>query len=91
MCEWMAWTPGTYNEEIVWEFYASYAATIRGSILRRAKPAIRPPLDSTLVRGFPVNISKVILHRFIYGPEHTLPINTSEFDYQMGIIQSREF
>ncbi|KAG5581728.1 hypothetical protein H5410_052355 [Solanum commersonii] len=31
-CNWMARDPGTYSEEIVWEFYASYVATLRGSI-----------------------------------------------------------
>ncbi|KAG5594533.1 hypothetical protein H5410_035765 [Solanum commersonii] len=30
--DWMARDLGTYNEEIVREFYASYAATLRGSI-----------------------------------------------------------
>ncbi|KAG5596525.1 hypothetical protein H5410_037757, partial [Solanum commersonii] len=34
-CDWMARDPGTYSEEIVWEFYASYAATLRGSISKR--------------------------------------------------------
>ncbi|KAG5615476.1 hypothetical protein H5410_015300 [Solanum commersonii] len=29
-CEWMARDPGTYSKEIVWEFYASYVATLRG-------------------------------------------------------------
>ena len=29
-CDWMARDPGTYSEEMVREFYASYAATLRG-------------------------------------------------------------
>uniref|UniRef100_M1DX77 Integrase core domain containing protein n=1 Tax=Solanum tuberosum TaxID=4113 RepID=M1DX77_SOLTU len=57
----------------------------------RSKPNAQPPLESTLLRGFPVNISEVTLRRFIYGPDHTLPINTTEFHYRMGIIQSGEF
>uniref|UniRef100_M1DY12 Integrase core domain containing protein n=1 Tax=Solanum tuberosum TaxID=4113 RepID=M1DY12_SOLTU len=32
MCDWMARNPGSYNEKIVREFYASYATTLRGSI-----------------------------------------------------------
>uniref|UniRef100_M1DUE6 Integrase core domain containing protein n=1 Tax=Solanum tuberosum TaxID=4113 RepID=M1DUE6_SOLTU len=32
-CDWMARDPGTYNEEIVWEFYASYAATLQGYLV----------------------------------------------------------
>ncbi|KAG5595082.1 hypothetical protein H5410_036314 [Solanum commersonii] len=37
-CEWMGKEPGTYSEEIVREFYASYAAILRGSIHRNANP-----------------------------------------------------
>uniref|UniRef100_M1DTW5 Integrase core domain containing protein n=1 Tax=Solanum tuberosum TaxID=4113 RepID=M1DTW5_SOLTU len=56
-CDWMARDPGTYSEEIVWEFYASYAATLRGSISKWSKPLAQAPLTSTLVRGCPVDIS----------------------------------
>ncbi len=35
-CDWMARDPGTYSEEIVREFYASYAATLRGSISKKS-------------------------------------------------------
>uniref|UniRef100_M1E1D8 Integrase core domain containing protein n=1 Tax=Solanum tuberosum TaxID=4113 RepID=M1E1D8_SOLTU len=31
------------------------------------------------------------IRRFIYGPFHTLPINTTEYDYKMGIVQSGAF
>ncbi|KAG5576770.1 hypothetical protein H5410_056904 [Solanum commersonii] len=47
-CDWMARDPGTYSEEIVREFYASYAATLRGSISKRSKPLAKDPLTSTL-------------------------------------------
>uniref|UniRef100_M1DT13 Integrase core domain containing protein n=1 Tax=Solanum tuberosum TaxID=4113 RepID=M1DT13_SOLTU len=47
-CELMARTPGTYNEEIVREFYASYAATLTGSIYKRAMPAAQPLLEAIL-------------------------------------------
>ncbi|KAK4737225.1 hypothetical protein R3W88_000922 [Solanum pinnatisectum] len=77
-CGWMARPSGTYREEIVREFYVSYAATIRGSINKRAKPADQPPLEATLVRGCTVDISETTLRRFIYGPANTLPINTAE-------------
>uniref|UniRef100_M1DSH3 Integrase core domain containing protein n=1 Tax=Solanum tuberosum TaxID=4113 RepID=M1DSH3_SOLTU len=49
-CDWMARDPGMYSEEIVREFYASYAATLRGSISKRSKPLAQDPLTSTLVR-----------------------------------------
>ncbi|KAG5632062.1 hypothetical protein H5410_003779 [Solanum commersonii] len=55
--DWMARDPGTYSEEIVWEFYASYAATLRGSISKRSKPLAQAPLTSTLVRGCPRSLT----------------------------------
>uniref|UniRef100_M1E0W8 Integrase core domain containing protein n=1 Tax=Solanum tuberosum TaxID=4113 RepID=M1E0W8_SOLTU len=41
---------GTYSEAIVRELYASYAATLRGSISKRSKPIAQDPLMSTMVR-----------------------------------------
>ncbi|KAG5599363.1 hypothetical protein H5410_030733, partial [Solanum commersonii] len=49
-CDWMARDPRTYNEEIVREFYASYAATLYGSISKQSKPIAQDPLTSTMVR-----------------------------------------
>uniref|UniRef100_M1DX37 Integrase core domain containing protein n=1 Tax=Solanum tuberosum TaxID=4113 RepID=M1DX37_SOLTU len=46
-CDWMAREPGTYSEEMVWEFYASYAAILRGSISKWSKPIAQDPLSST--------------------------------------------
>ncbi|KAG5576489.1 hypothetical protein H5410_056623 [Solanum commersonii] len=43
-CDWMARDPGTYSEEIVQEFYASYATTLCGSISKRSKPMDQNPL-----------------------------------------------
>lgn len=37
-CEWMARSLGCFSEEIVRELYVSYAASLRGSIDKRAKP-----------------------------------------------------
>ncbi|KAG5585149.1 hypothetical protein H5410_045583 [Solanum commersonii] len=45
----MARNPGRYSEEIVREFYAFYAATLRGSISKRSKPLAQAPLTSTLM------------------------------------------
>uniref|UniRef100_M1DZJ6 Integrase core domain containing protein n=1 Tax=Solanum tuberosum TaxID=4113 RepID=M1DZJ6_SOLTU len=50
-----------------------------------------PPLQTTLVRNFPVDISKTTIRRFIYGSAHTMPINIAEYDYRMGIVQSGAF
>uniref|UniRef100_M1DC09 Integrase core domain containing protein n=1 Tax=Solanum tuberosum TaxID=4113 RepID=M1DC09_SOLTU len=83
--------PETYNEEMTKEFYVSYSATVQNSISKLAKPVAKPPLQSTLVWGFQVDISEATIRCFIYAPTHTLPINTAEYDYKMGIIQSGSF
>ncbi|KAG5609557.1 hypothetical protein H5410_020838 [Solanum commersonii] len=64
----MAQDPGTYNDEIVQEFYASYVATLRGSISKRSKPLAQDPLTSTLVQGCSVDISPATIRHFLYGP-----------------------
>ncbi|KAG5614513.1 hypothetical protein H5410_014337, partial [Solanum commersonii] len=71
-CDWMAREPGTYSEEMVREFYASYAATLRGSISKRSQPLAQDPLTSTLVRGCPVDIFPATIRRFLYGPTQSL-------------------
>ncbi|KAG5599180.1 hypothetical protein H5410_030550 [Solanum commersonii] len=92
-CDWMARDPGTYSEEIVWEFYASYAATLWGSISKRSKPLAQDPLTSTLVRGCPVDISPATIRRFLYSPTacHFWSLNTAEFDHRWDIVRSGSF
>ncbi|KAG5581310.1 hypothetical protein H5410_051937 [Solanum commersonii] len=87
-CDWMVQDPGTYSEEIVREFYASYAATFRGSIDKRSKPIAQDPLTSTMVRGCSVDISHATINRFLYGPitGHSWSLNTTEFDYRWDIV-----
>ncbi|KAG5599411.1 hypothetical protein H5410_030781 [Solanum commersonii] len=91
--DWMAQDPGTYSEEMVREFYASYAATLRGSISKRSKPLAQDPLTSTLVRGCPVDISPATIRRFLYGPTagHSWSLNIAEFDYRWDIVRSGAF
>ena len=55
--EWMARDVGRYSEELVREFYASYAATLRTQIDRRATPAKQATLDHIQVRSKRVYIS----------------------------------
>ncbi|KAG5591713.1 hypothetical protein H5410_042227 [Solanum commersonii] len=91
--DWMARDPGTYSEDIVREFYASYTATLRGSISKRSKPLAQDPLTSTLVRGCPVDISPATIRRFLYGSTagHSWSLNIAEFDYRWDIVQSGAF
>jgi len=73
------------------EFYASYAATLRGLIEKWAKPAAQPPLKAIVVRGFSVDISEAVIHRILYGLGYTLVINTAEFDYCWDRMRSGAF
>uniref|UniRef100_M1DJX7 Integrase core domain containing protein n=1 Tax=Solanum tuberosum TaxID=4113 RepID=M1DJX7_SOLTU len=92
-CDWMARDPGTYSEEIVREFYASYVATLRGSISKRSKPMDQDPLISTVVWGCPVDISHATINRFLYGPTtgHSCSLNTADFEYRWIIVRSSAF
>lgn len=77
--EWMAQGLGTYNEEILTEFYASYVATLRGSIDRRV--------------NLPNRTRSPTLHRFLYGPTtktQCAPM-TLEFDYRWETVRSGAF
>ncbi|KAG5594483.1 hypothetical protein H5410_035715 [Solanum commersonii] len=89
----MAGDPGTYSEEIIQEFYASYVATLRGSISKQSKPIAQDPLTSTMVRGYPVDISHATISCFLYGPttSHSCSLNTAEFDYRWDIVRSVAF
>uniref|UniRef100_M1DZM0 Integrase core domain containing protein n=1 Tax=Solanum tuberosum TaxID=4113 RepID=M1DZM0_SOLTU len=91
--DWMSRDLGTYSEEIVRELYASYAATLRGSIDSRSKPTAQDPITSTMVRGFPLDIPHTTISRFLYGPgpDHTWALNTAEFDYRRDVVRSGAF
>ena len=58
---------GRYSEEMIREFYASYVATLRSQIDRRAAPAKQAPLEQVRVRGVQVDISLPAIRRFLYG------------------------
>ena len=47
--EWTVRPLGRYSEEMVREFYASYVATLRSQIDRRAAPAKQAPLEQVRV------------------------------------------
>ncbi|KAG5570938.1 hypothetical protein H5410_060704 [Solanum commersonii] len=64
----MARDPGTYSEEIVREFYASYAATLRASISKRMKPLASGSAHFHDWFEGAVDISPATIRRFLYGP-----------------------
>uniref|UniRef100_M1DRN1 Putative plant transposon protein domain-containing protein n=1 Tax=Solanum tuberosum TaxID=4113 RepID=M1DRN1_SOLTU len=92
-CDWMSRDLGTYSEEMVREFYASYAATLCGLISKRSKPTAQDPLTSTMVRGCLVDISPDTINRFLYGPTtgHSWSVNATEFEYRWDIVRSDAF
>ena len=65
--EWTAHPLGRYSEGLVREFYASYVATLRSQIHRRAAPAKQAPLEQVRVWGIQVDISLPAISRFLYG------------------------
>uniref|UniRef100_M1DGE0 Integrase core domain containing protein n=1 Tax=Solanum tuberosum TaxID=4113 RepID=M1DGE0_SOLTU len=68
-CDWMARDLETYIEEIVWEFYASYAATLRSSIGKRVSSTKadnqltwdRAVMVATLVAGLEIDSAYMLL------------------------------
>ncbi|KAG5610353.1 hypothetical protein H5410_021634 [Solanum commersonii] len=80
-------------ENILRELYASYVATLRGSISKRSNPIAQDPLTSTMVRGYPMYISHATISRLLYGPTtgHCWSLNTADFDYRWDIIRSGAF
>ncbi|TMX04112.1 hypothetical protein EJD97_011552, partial [Solanum chilense] len=87
--EWTARPLGRYSEELVREFYASYVATLRSQIDRRAAPAKQAPLEQVRVRGVQVDISLPAIRRFLYreSVDATPTPLTAEFDYRWQIVK----
>ena len=84
---------GCYSEELVREFYASYLATLRSQIDRRASPTKQAPLEHVRVRGIQVDISLSAIRRYLYGEDfdaYRTPL-TAEFDYQWQIVKDGQF
>ena len=81
--EWITRLLGRYSE-VVREFYASYVATLRSQIDRRAAPAKQAPLEQVRVHGVQVDISLPAIRWFLYGENvdaNRTPL-TTEFDYR---------
>lgn len=64
MLEFMSRSVGSYSEDIVREFYASYVVNLRGVLDRQAKQFKKDPLTEFLVRGCRVDISSTSNPRF---------------------------
>ena len=91
--EWTARLLGRYIEEMVQEFYASYVATFRLQIDRRAALAKQAPLEQVRDRGVKVNISLPAIRRFLNGEsaDATRTPITTEFDYRWQIVKDGQF
>ena len=64
--EWTARPLGQYSEEMVRDFYASYVATLRSQIDRRAAPAKQAPQEQVRVQGVQVDISLPSIRGFLW-------------------------
>ena len=91
--EWTARLLGRYSEEMVREFYASYVATLRSQIDRKATTTKQSPLEQVRVRCVQVDISLPAIRRFLYGEgvDATRTPLTAEFDYRWQIVKDGKF
>ena len=78
---------------MVREVYASYVATPRSQIDRRAAPAKQAPLEQVRVRGVHVDISLPAIRRFLYGEgvDATRTPLTAELDYRWQKVKDGQF
>ena len=78
---------------MVREFYASYVATLRSQIDRRAAPAKQAPLEQVQVRGVQVDSSLPAIRRFLYaeGVDATQSPLTAEFEYRWQLVKDDQF
>ena len=78
---------------MVREFYASYVATLRSQIDRRAAPTKQAPLEQVQVRGVQVDIFLLAIRLFLYGEsaDATRTPHTAEFDYRWQIVKDGQF
>ena len=91
--EWTVHLLGRYSEELVREFYASYVATLRSQIDRRASPTKQAPLEHVRVRGIQVDISLPSIQWYLHDEDvdaNRTPL-TAEFDYRLQIVKDGQF
>lgn len=88
-CHWMEWISKNFTEEIVLDFYASYATTIRNSMTEQAKSLANPSLHNTLVLNFFIYIFDTTIHHFSYGPTHNLRSIHHSMTLALGCLEWR--
>uniref|UniRef100_M1DVG6 Integrase core domain containing protein n=1 Tax=Solanum tuberosum TaxID=4113 RepID=M1DVG6_SOLTU len=102
-CYWMARDPGTYSEEMVREFYASYAATLRGSITKRVSPTKtdnqltwdRAVMVAAFVAGVKIDFARMLLaeiHERAFKTSTTYPFPSPTIDlscFQAKLVSLR--
>lgn len=88
-CEWMAKPFCSYSLMMIWEFYASYVATIKKKALSKAKELEKPSLLTTLVREIPIGLSEETIRRVLKGINFQQPAPTAEFDHKMKNVRDQ--
>ncbi|KAG5591028.1 hypothetical protein H5410_041542 [Solanum commersonii] len=74
---------GTYSEEMVREFYASYATTLRGSISKRLKPIAQDPLTSTMRNAEQREAVILWLAKYIAVDSERVEVSPTKADNQL--------
>ena len=85
--EWTSRSLGRCSEELVWEFYDSYLATVRLWIDKQV------PFEHVRVHGIQVDISLPSIRQYLYRKDvdaNRTPL-TAEFDYRWQIVKDGQF
>uniref|UniRef100_M1DLY3 Putative plant transposon protein domain-containing protein n=1 Tax=Solanum tuberosum TaxID=4113 RepID=M1DLY3_SOLTU len=86
--DWMDNAPGKYSSHLTREFYSSYAATLMNfaAVIETTKHGQKDmaitwgPLNSIIVRGKSIDISKASINKMLYGSEHSAPTLVDLFE-----------
>ncbi|MCE2055496.1 hypothetical protein HAX54_042738 [Datura stramonium] len=81
--KWMSEAPSLYFSNMVFEFYANYAATLDIMCKKGQKASEIPILTRVQIHGVPVDISANTINMMLYGQEFTPRARTIKFDYKM--------
>jgi len=86
--DWMDNVPGEYSNHLTREFYSSYATTLMNfaadtETTKRGQKDMAStwgPLNSIIVRGKSIDISKASINRIFYGLEYSAPASVGLFE-----------
>lgn len=83
----MARTLEKYSAKMVREFYANYFATMEQKVKDRQRLKDQPKLESVMVRGHTMDISKCTISWVLYGTQFLPSYATAEFEYRVDALK----